>query len=475
MSYYLAIDIGASSGRHMLGHLENGRIVLEEAYRFKNHLVRKHGHLCWDVDALFSQIIRGMQRCAELGKAPACVGIDTWGVDFCLLGSNGRRLGDCVAYRDARTEGMDAVLAGVLDEETLYGRTGIQKQPFNTVYQLLALREQEPALLAKAQGFLLMPEYFSYLLTGRKRHEYTNATTTGLVNAAQRNWDFELIDRLGLPKGLFGEMALPGASLGHLLPDIARQAGFDCEVILPCTHDTASAVVGSPVDKPGSLYLSSGTWSLLGAELDAPICTEESRMLNFTNEGGYLGSYRYLKNIMGLWIVQRIQAEMEGQVTFEDMQALATAACDFPSRIDVNDGSFLSPESMTEAVRHHCKETGQAVPQTNGELFCCVFHSLAESYAASVREIEQMTGKAYSRLCVVGGGSKNRYLNRLTANASGLTVAAGPTEATALGNLLVQMICHGEVEDLRTGRDMIRRSFDIEEYYATTYKGEETR
>lgn len=460
MSYYLAIDIGASSGRHILGKLEHGKLELEEIHRFKNGMLKKNGHLCWDIKALFEEILTGISKCKEIGKIPASIGIDTWGVDFVLLDENGGMIGDTVAYRDSRTNGMDMILSRLISEQELYARTGVQKQLFNSIYQFLALDRQQPELLQAANGFLMIPEYFSYLLTGARRHEYTNATTTGLINAKTKNWDFELIERLKLPKSLFGEIAPPGTRLGSLLPEIRQRVGFDCGVILPCTHDTGSAVVSTPIDE-NSLFLSSGTWSLMGTELAEPICTEESRLRNLTNEGGYQYRYRYLKNIMGLWIIQSIKKEQGNRYSFDDLCHHAEKASGFPSRIDVNAHRFLSPESMTEEIKSACRDSGQPIPGDIGELMSCVYQSLTESYAQTVREIESLTGRSYDTIRIVGGGSKDTYLNELTAAACGKRVTAGPAECTAIGNILVQMISAGALRDIGEARELVNQSFPI--------------
>ena len=467
MNYHLAVDIGASSGRHILGHVEEGRIVLEEIYRFENRLHPRGGRLCWDLEALFGEVAAGLAACKAAGKIPATMGIDTWAVDFVLLDKSGRVLGDTVAYRDGRTAGMDRRVEEKVSPEELYARTGIQKQIFNTIYQLMAVREQEPELLEQADRFLMVPEYLNYRLTGRMENEYTNATSTGLVNAREKTWDRELLHRLGYPEHLFGTLRMPGLKLGGLLPEIREKSGFDCTVLLPATHDTGSAFLAVPAKEEGGLFLSSGTWSLLGVENPDPITSEESRKLNFTNEGGYRYRYRYLKNIMGLWMIQSVRRELSGtgeKVSFAELEAAAREASGFPSRVDVNDGCFLAPESMTDAVKAFCARTGQRVPETVGELMACIYRSLAQSYAETVRELGALTGRRYTALNIVGGGSKDGYLNELTAQAVGLPVYAGPAEGTALGNLMVQMIETGELPDLEAARKAERRSFTIQEY-----------
>jgi len=446
-----------------LGEIVDGKLKLEEIHRFKNGMVTKNGRLCWDADALFEEILTGIAKCKTIGKLPHSVGIDTWGVDFALLDAGGNRLGDVVAYRDSRTNRMDEVLNECISEAELYARTGIQKMQFNTIYQLLALKQQNPELLAQAGGFLLMPEYFSYLLTGVRKHEYTNATTTGLVNAHSKDWDFELIERIGLPRKIFGEIIAPGTKLGGFLPHVKERVGFDCRVVFPCTHDTASAVVCAPIDE-NSIYLSSGTWSLIGTELPAPMCTEASRKANLTNEGGFGYRYRYLKNIMGLWIIQNIKSELGDKYSFEDLCNEARQCSGFPSRIDVNAHRFLAPESMINAIKAACQESGQKVPESVGALTYCVYQSLADSYAQAVQELEALTGKPFNKICIVGGGSRNVYLNALTAKACKRVVTAGPTEGTATGNILVQMITAGQLHSVDEARKLVENSFPIEEY-----------
>ena len=466
MKYHLAVDIGASSGRHILGHVEQGRIVLEEVYRFENGPKKRGGRLCWDFDALAREVVNGLKACAKLGKVPATLGVDTWGVDFALVDREGRVLGDTVAYRDSRTQGMDALVEELIPAQELYRRTGIQKQSFNTIYQLMAVKRQSPELLEQAHRLLLVPDYLHYTLTGVMSNEYTEASTSGLVSAAAKDWDRELLDLLGFPQKLFGPLSLPGTALGGLCPALREELGFDCQVILPASHDTGSAFLAVPAGEGDSVTLSSGTWSLLGVELETPVTTPESRAANFTNEGGYQYRFRYLKNIMGLWMIQNLRREMaeNGQLPgFGELSRLAREAADFPGRVDVDDPSFMAPESMSAAVRAYCERTGQPVPQSPGELLSCVYHSLAQCYAQSVRQLERLTGRSFQAVHIVGGGSQDAYLNQLTASATGLPVYAGPTEGTALGNLLVQMIAQGEFASLQEARDAIRASFAVKE------------
>lgn len=462
--YFLAVDIGASSGRHMLGHLEKGRLVLEEIYRFENGMKQTKEGLCWDIPALFQEIKTGIRRCGELGKIPVSMGIDTWAVDYVLLDEQDRILGDTFGYRDGRTEGMDEEVYRLIPEKELYQRTGIQKQIFNTVFQLMAVKKTHPEYLEQARTFLMLPDYFHFLLTGEKRSEYTNATSTQLVNAETKDWDDEIISRLGYPREMFLPLSQPGTLVGTFTKEIEDEVGFSCQVVLPATHDTASAVMAVPCQEDHCLYISSGTWSLMGTENKKAICTEESRQKNFTNEGGYDFRYRYLKNIMGLWMIQSVRHEEKDQYSFAQLCEMADECSDFPSRVLVNAPEFLAPESMTEAVRRYCEKTGQRVPETTGELVAVIYQSLAKCYGETVGEIEQLTGEHYDTIHIVGGGANAGYLNRLTAMQAGRRVLAGPSEATAIGNLMAQMIGKGEFEGLMQARACVAESFPICEY-----------
>ena len=459
--YYLAIDIGASSGRHILGWLDKGKMRLEEIYRFENKLVKKNGHLCWDIEHLFAEVKAGLKACHELKRVPASVAIDTWGVDFVLLDKDGRLLGDTVAYRDSRTQGMDEEVYRVIGEQELYSRNGIQKQLFNSIYQLMAIKKNQPELLAQAEHFLMIPEYLNYLLTGQMVNEYTNATTSQLVNAETQDWDYELLEKLGLPVKIFGKLHMPKDVVGSLTEEIAGEVGFQTEVILPATHDTGSAVMAVPTMAEDAIYLSSGTWSLMGIERLIPDCTEVSRQHNFTNEGGYHYRYRYLKNIMGMWMMQSLRKEFRHKYTFEELYQLAYIARYFTSVVNVNDNRFLAPESMTEAIRDYCREHGQEVPETEGELLYCVYMSLARCYAQTVAEIEEVTGRKYTKIHVVGGGCQDKFLNALIATETGKEVYAGPIEATAIGNIMAQMLKDKCFADLPEARQAVAKSFDV--------------
>lgn len=463
-NYYLAIDIGASSGRHILGYIEQGKMRLEEVYRFENGMKDRNGTKCWDVEELFASIKAGMKRCRELDKIPVSVGVDTWGVDFILLDKDGRRIGEAVGYRDSRTKGMDEEVYKLISEETLYGRTGIQKQLYNTIYQLMAVKKQKPEQLEEAETLLFMPDYFHYLLSGKKAVEYTIATTGQLVSPQTKDWDYELLDLLGYPKNIFPEMKKPGSVLGSLTEEVAAEVGFQCQVVLPASHDTGSAVMAVPSMGKETVYISSGTWSLMGVESTEAICNEASHKANLTNEGGYEYRYRFLKNIMGLWMIQSVRKEYDKKYSFAELCEMAEQEKEFPSRVDVNNDCFFAPDSMIQAIQAYCKNSGQKVPETPGEIAAVVYQSLAESYGQTVKEIEAITGKRYEAINIVGGGANADYLSQLTANSTGRTVYAGPTEATAIGNLVAQMIYAGEYESLEEARKAVFKSFAVKTF-----------
>ncbi len=456
-TYYLAIDIGASSGRHILGSLENGKIKTEEIYRFSNGLNKIDGHLCWDIENLKNEVINGIKKCSEIGKIPATIGIDTWGVDFALLDENDEIIGDVVGYRDSRTNGMEKYIGEFYSEEELYYISGIQKQKYNTIYQLMALKKQNPEQLEKAQAMLMIPEYLTFVLTGEKNAEYTECTTSQLVDPETKDWNYELIDKLGYPRRIFQKICKPGTVVGPLTADIAAKVGFNASVVLPATHDTGSAVVAVPVEEDTALYISSGTWSLLGTEIKKANCSEGSRKANLTNEGGYDYRFRYLKNIMGLWMLQSVKKEWDNKYSFDAICQQAMAA-DIKSIVNCQDDMFLAPDSMIEAVKIACATSGQKVPETVGEIAAVIYNSLAVCYKNACEEIEALTGQKYDTIHIVGGGSKDEYLNSLTAKYTGKTVIAGPSEATAIGNLAVQMIANGDLADLKAARRCIAAS-----------------
>lgn len=491
---YAAVDIGASSGRVVVGTVQNGCIELTEIHRFDNIQKRSGGHDCWDIEMLFRETVAGLAKCKEAGFTPKTIGIDTWGVDFVLLDKNDQLIGDAVAYRDDRTNGMYSIADRIMAPDEVYRRTGIQRQPFNTIYQLIALKREHPEQLEQAESFLMIPDYLAFLLTGIKVNEYTNATTTCLLNARTQQWDNVILDAFDIPQEMFCEVVMPGTDLGVVKPEIEQTLGYAPRVIAPATHDTGSAYLAVPARDNDAVFLSSGTWSLLGVENEGPITSDASRFQNFTNEGGYELRFRFLKNIMGLWMIQSIRRELNGvsyvegkqeteaqaetkatleaelppfvgsthEMGFGDLIEEAKAAKDFEAHVNVNDDRFLAPDSMIDEIRLACFETGQAIPTTVGELMRCVYISLSTCYAESIEEMASLTGRTYTSINIVGGGCQDAYLNELTTKACGIPVFAGPVEGTSLGNLIVQMIASGQIEDLQTARDMIRASFDID-------------
>ena len=461
--YYLAIDIGASSGRHMLASVADGKMQLEEIYRFPNGMDNVNGTLCWDVKRLFTEIKNGLKKCKELGKIPVSMGIDTWAVDYVLLDKDDRILGDTVGYRDSRTDGMDQKVYEVISQSALYERTGIQKQMFNTIYQLMAVKEQHPEYMEQAESLLMIPDYFQFLLTGVKKMEYTNATSTQLIDPKTNDWDYELIEMLGYNRKMFRPVSMPGTVVGNFTKEIQEEVGFDCKVVLPATHDTGSAVLSVPTNDDNAIYISSGTWSLMGIERKEADCSMASMQANFTNEGGYDHRFRFLKNIMGHWMIQSVKKEFEEDLSFAEICERASKET-IDSIVDCNDDCFLAPQSMIKAVQDFCRATGQTVPQTVGEIAAVIYNSLGKCYGDTVKEIEAITGNTYDTIYVVGGGANAGYLNELTAKYTGKNVSAGPTEATAIGNITVQMLHDGVFASLPEARTCIGESFDIKWY-----------
>jgi len=445
MTYYLAIDIGASSGRHILGWLEDGRLQTEEVYRFENGMVKRGGALTWDTEALAREVIAGIKACGAAGKIPKSIAVDTWGVDYVLLDERQRELPPVYAYRDARTAGMPARLEQIISPQELFARTGIARQAFNSIYQLMC--DKESGRLAKAAHVLMMPDYLAWRLTGQRTNEYTNATTTGLVNAAARDWDTELLSLLGLSSHIFQPLGSPSGTIGTFTQEIQDEIGFDAQMVFAPTHDTASAVAACDIDE-SSIYISSGTWSLIGIESPVPMLTEAARLAGFTNEGGAGGTYRVLKNIMGMWLLQGVRRDL-GRTKHPDELMHMAMESDFVEIFDVNSPLLTAPESMTEAVR---TLLGKQLPV--GDVLNAIYHSLAQAYAQAAEEIEAITGRAFGGIHIVGGGGRDKYLGQLTAQYTGKKVTIGRKEATAAGNLLSQMMADTGIS-LTQARKMI--------------------
>lgn len=452
MTYYLAIDIGASNGRHIISHIENGKLVLEEIYRFDNNLTQSKDGLVWDIEGLFSEVLNGIKKCKEIGKIPKSIAIDTWGVDYVLLDENKKEIKPCYCYRDSRTNGVVDEVESLVSPARLYAKTGIQKQNFNTIYQLYA--DKKSGRLQNAKYFLMIPEYLSFKLTGVCKNEYTNATTTGLVNANEKIWDSDIISALGLRSELFGKLNTPSGVVGDLSADIQKAAGFHSTVLFAPSHDTASAVCACPMSD-NDLYISSGTWSLIGTEITEPILNDSARKLNFTNEGGIDYRFRFLKNYMGMWLFQNIRQNLNKSMTYDEMMELAKNCSEY-KYFYVNESALVAPKNMIEAI-------GKLIGSDDlGYILNSVYHSLAKSYADAVNEIEAVTGKRFNAIHIVGGGCQDKYLNVLTRDYTGKSVTAGPIEATATGNIVSQIMRDKKIS-LAAARDLIKNSFDIKE------------
>ncbi|MBR3982749.1 MAG: rhamnulokinase [Bacteroidaceae bacterium] len=458
---YLAADFGGGSGRVIAGWLEDGKLTMEEIHRFGNRQVRLGDHVYWDFPALFEDMKAGLKKAASKGYEVESIGVDTWGVDFGLIDRDGQLLGNPVCYRDARTAGMTEKLFETLNPTEHYATTGIQVMEINTLAQLLSIKGT--AQLEAAEHLLFMPDLFSYFLTGKATNEYCIASTSELLDAKRREWSWETIEALGLPKRIFGDIVMPGTVRGELRKDIAEETGLkDVKVIAVGSHDTASAVAAVPaIEGDGPVaFLSSGTWSLLGIELPEPILTEEARQAEFTNEGGVGGRIRFLQNITGLWILQRLMAEWKErgeEQTFGELLPAAEQAS-ISSIIPVADAAFTNPPSMEKAISDYCKQSNQPAPQTKGEFVRCLFQSLAKKYKDAIEGVNGLLPESLKRLHIIGGGSQNGLLNQFTADALGIPVWAGPVEATAMGNILVQAMAAGEVADLAELREVVRRS-----------------
>lgn len=452
MNYYLAIDIGASSGRHILGYIDNGRLKLEEIHRFENYITNQNSTLVWDIEHLVNEVKKGIAKCKGIGKIPCTVAIDTWGVDYVLLDEDKQEIMPVVSYRDSRTNAVVDEVESLVFPAQLYAKTGIQKQNFNTIYQLYA--DKKNGKLQNAKYFLMMPEYLSFKLTGVCKNEYTNATTTGLVNAKTKTWDNDILSALDLPSELFGALNTPSSLVGDLSADIQKAVGFNCAVLFAPSHDTASAVCACPMTD-NDLYISSGTWSLIGTEITQPILSDNARKLNFSNEGGIDYRFRFLKNYMGMWLFQNIRRNLNKSMTYDEMMTLAMNCGEY-KYFDVNDRTLVAPDNMINAIGK------QICSDDLGFILNSAYHSLAKSYSEAVSEIEAVTGKRFNAIHIVGGGCQDKYLNALTRDYTGKSVTAGLIEATATGNIVSQ-IMHDKKISLAAARDLIKNSFDIKE------------
>lgn len=481
----IAVDVGAESGRVILGSLEDGLLSIREAHRFPNVPVQARGTLHWDILRLFHGIQEGIARAARMaGGSIASIGVDTWGVDFALLDRQGKLIGNPVHYRDRRTEGMMEEVFRRVPPEEIYARTGIQFMPINTLYQLFSMILRGDPQLEIAQTFLTIPDLFHYWLSGVAVCEFTNATTTQCYDPFHRDWARDLLERLGIPTHLFPEIRPPGTVLGPLLNEVADELGLSgTQVVTPASHDTGSAVAAVPFQHPDAAYISSGTWSLVGVEVRAPVIQEPARRYNFTNEGGVEGTFRLLKNVMGLWLLQecrrtwarkaglslegkdpelsgiRVTGRAQQAWDYEALVRQAEMAPPLRSLIDPDDPRFLPPGDMPARIQAFCRETGQPVPEEPGAIVRCILESLALKYRWVIERLEELLGRPIPVIHIVGGGSRNAVLCQWTADATGRPVLAGPVEATAIGNLMVQAMALGHVSSLAEAREVIRRSF----------------
>lgn len=466
--YNLAFDFGASSGRMILSKYEDGRIELEELHRFANEPVRIGKYFYWDTFRLFHELKTGLKKAAARKLPISSLAIDTWGVDYGLMDKEGNLIGNPVNYRDDRTIGIIEEVGELVPLEELYASTGIQFMNFNTVFQLYADKKMRPSIYEKADKVLLMPDLFNYFLTGKMYNEYTEASTGQLLDAKKRTWDMELMKRIGIRTDLFCELIKPGTVVGELLEEVVKETGLeDVKVIAVGSHDTASAVAGTPFEEENAAFLSCGTWSLLGMELDEPILTKESYEYNYTNEGGVEGKIRFLKNINGLWIMQNLRrnwCEFEGEVSFPDIIKAAKEAENKSFIIDPNDARFTAPYNMMKEVIGYCEEHGQGTPKGLGEIAMAIYNGLTGEYATTIKNLEVITGKKVSCINMVGGGIQDQLLCELTAQATGKKVIAGPVEGSVLGNVIMQLKTLGTIASLEEGRRIIKNSFEQKVY-----------
>ncbi|CAM3916273.1 rhamnulokinase family protein [Cohnella lubricantis] len=468
MSSILAYDLGAGSGRAVVGRLNGNRIETEELHRFANDPVQVGDRLHWDILRLYHELKQGLLKAKHQGIEVASMGIDSWAVDFGMIGANGELLGNPYHYRDRHTDGAMERLLAEVSPASIFDRTGIQFLPFNSIFQLYALKKARSPLLREAQRFLMIPDLLRYFMTGEMASEFTNATTTQLYNPIDKQWDSQLLKWIGVSESLFGPIVQPGVLAGELRPSLMEELGVPAiPVYAVAEHDTGSAVAAVPALHRSFAYLSCGTWSLMGTEVDRPVITEQARELNFTNEGGVNGTFRLLKNIMGLWVLSetRREWEREGRIySFPELIALASQAPAFATYIDPDDDLFLPPGNMPERIRSFCERTGQKAPSEPGELVRCILESLALKYRYVLELTEQLSGQRFDGLHMVGGGVQNTLLCQWTANALGRPVWAGPAEASAIGNLAVQWIARGELADIWEARRVIQGSFPISVY-----------
>lgn len=459
---YVAVDIGASSGRLMLSQLINNKLKIKEMHRFKNGFMHANGHDCWDIDKLITEILIGLGKIKKAGYLNIVLGIDTWAVDYVLVDKNGDKLQDPVSYRDTRTQGSIKKLTSDLSKEYIYQKTGIQFLDFNTLYQLFA---EDEKLLAKTDKVMMIPDYIGYVLTGKAVTEVTNASTTQMLSLQEGLFDEHLLEKVNVQQTQFPKLVEAGTFLGNIKPSLVEKYNLpETEVITVATHDTASAVVGTPGIGQRWAYLSSGTWSLIGTELNTPENGTKAFKQNYTNEWGAYGTYRFLKNIMGLWIIQNIKHNLDDKYSFAQLAELAKKEPPFQQLIDVNDERFQNPDNMIVEIQAYCRETQQKVPETPGQLAMAVYSNLSLYYANELAILDDILEYHIDSLNIVGGGANVALMNQLTATISGVNVYAGPSEATAIGNIIVQMITKGDILNIYLARRIITNSFEIKEF-----------
>ena len=468
---FLAFDLGATSGRAVIGILENGKLTLEEIHRFPNAIIEQDGKFHWDINRLFGELKKGLARCSQRGIIPQSIGIDTWGVDFGYIAQDGSIDGLPRAYRDPYTDGIPEEYFKTMPREELYHRTGIQIMNFNSLYQLFAAKREGYAPLATAKAILFIPDLLAYMLTGQMVCEYTEATTSQLVNPVTKQFDRELLECIGIESNILLPITMPGTTIGVLKEDIAAETGIlSIPVVAVAGHDTASAIAAIPATDKNFVFLSSGTWSLMGIECEEPIITEETCRLNLTNEGGIDGTTCFLNNITGMWILEECRKEWEKEGTkysYNDIMALAKEAVPFRCLINPTDPCFTNPQSMTQAIAAFCKRTGQALPHNNAQVIRCIFESLALCYRDTLESIKKVSPHPIEKMYIIGGGSKNNLMNSFTANATGLNVVAGPAEATAIGNCIMQARAAGLAGDRWEMRSIIAKAVETQEFVPT--------
>lgn len=466
--HFLAFDLGASSGRAILGTLENGKLELTEIHRFKNQMTRIHGSYYWNIYSLFDELKTGLKKCiSEYKIQPDSIGIDTWGVDYSLVSQSGQLIGLPFAYRDHRTDNAMEDFFKFLPKKETYLLSGIQFMQFNTLFQLFASKQEKHSRLNTAESLLFTPDTLNYLFTGVKKNEYTIASTSQLLKPGKAEWEEELFKSAGISANLVGEIIQPGTIVGNVLPEIQEDTGSkEIPCIAVASHDTASAIASVPAGGGNWAYLSSGTWSLLGIESPVPLVSEKSLEMNFTNEGGVEGTTRFLKNIMGMWLIQECKRiwDEEKQIDWQEIVDLSNEIVPFKYLINPDNSMFLNPGNMPKAIQEYCKNTGQAIPETKGEIARCIYDSLALKYKFTIKQIESLTGNVIEKLHIIGGGANNKMMNQLTADAICIPVYAGPTEATAIGNLMMQAKAVGAVNSLGEIRDVIKNSSEVVKY-----------